>query len=84
MVRTTVPTSSGARGLVIDPRFPLLQESKVESTSATILRLQGCLPGFSLGLNGLVQPKRLGTLRLQKRKKKESIRDVLNAYQSNS
>ena len=62
VVKTTVPPSSGTRGLGIDLRFPLLQESKVESTSATTLGSQGCLPGFPLGLEGLVQPKGLGTL----------------------
>ena len=36
VVRTTVPPSSGARGLDIDPQFSPLQKLKVESTCATI------------------------------------------------
>ena len=57
-----IPPSSGARGLDINPQFPLLQESEVESISATTLGPQGCLPGFLLGPEGLVEPNGLGTL----------------------
>ena len=73
MVRTTVPLSFEARGLGIDPRFPILQELKVESTSTTTLGSHECLLGFPLGLEGLVQPKGSGTLRWKKKKKKRLI-----------
>ena len=67
MVRTTVPPSLGGRGLGIYPRFPPLREPKVESTCATTWGPQVFYP-TSLGLEGLVQPKGLGTLSVSKKK----------------
>lgn len=41
VVRTMVPLTSRTRGLGIALRFPIFQESKIESTSATTLRATG-------------------------------------------
>lgn len=57
MVKTTVPPSTEVKDIGIDPRFPLIQELNVESTSYTTLGPYWCLPGFPLDLNRLVQFK---------------------------
>lgn len=49
MARTRVPPSSGTRGLGINSRFLLLQESKVEFTITITFGPYGCWPDFSLG-----------------------------------
>ena len=57
-----VPLFSEARGFGISRLFSIFQELKIESTSAITLGPQKCLPGFPLGLEGLIQSKGLGTL----------------------
>ena len=62
MVRTMVPPSFGVKGFGVNLRFPFIYESNIESTSVIAFEPPGCLPGFPLSPEGLVQPKELETL----------------------
>ena len=62
VVSTMATLSSRVRGPGIDPLFPFFYSVRRLSPLVLPPRATWVLPGFSLGLEGLVQPKGLGTL----------------------
>lgn len=65
---TTVSLSFGVRGFDIDLRLPLLQKSKVESTSAITLGPTGVFTWLFFGPRGISPTQRVGNPPLVKKK----------------